>query len=142
MSLKYWVIILHKGDFLSRHLIHRLFFRKDIVVMSLWKNWFINPRKIWIQRETFFVTNLLYYILHVFNKKIMLMMTLLKMYVILSCQISESTFGKFFSGVSTILINKKICRRLSWNVDLLLFFHFLLLKLTIILIIWSREWFF
>ena len=48
-----------------------------------------------------------------------------------------STFDKYFSGVLTILINKKFYRRMSCYVELLLFLHFLLPKLTIIFLIWS-----
>ena len=44
-----------------------------------------------------------------------------------------------FSGVSTIIINNYLRILLIWNLELLLFSHFLLPKLTIIYLIWSWE---
>ena len=66
-----------------------------------------------LTQDVNFENDELYYTLHVLNKKIMLMTTLLNMYVHFSCLISESTLDKYFSGVSTILINIGFSRQVS-----------------------------
>ena len=37
-----------------------------------------------------------------------------------------STFAKYFSGVSTIIIGNELCRRLSWNVEFYFFIYYYL----------------
>ena len=48
-----------------------------------------------------------------------------------------STFDKPLSGFLTILISNELCRQVSWGDNLLLFFYFLIPKLTIIFLILS-----
>ena len=115
------------------------FFRKYIVVMSLWKNWCINPRRIWLQHETFFWEWLTILCIACIEQENNFDYDFTEDVNNFLMSNFLSTFDNPFSGVSKILINDKWCRWVSCQVEVLLFLNFLLPKLTIILFIWSWE---
>ena len=124
--------------FSSNHLIHWIVFHRKYlrnifleILINLSQD---NINSTW---DVVYDRDWLYCTLHVWNNKTLLMMDLLNIYILFSCLIFELTFDKYVSGVSTILVNNEFCGWVSWYVELLLFSHFLLTKLTIILIIWS-----
>ena len=95
----HWGNLLHEGDFPSRHVIHRLVFQKrycrnvslEKMIYSSWED--MNSII-----DVIFEHDQLYYTLNVLNKKIMLIMTLLKMYIIFSCLIYYQYLINPFQG--------------------------------------------